>query len=120
MSSNIEITRICEYCSKAFIAKTTKTRYCSHRCNQKHYKVRVKQAKIEKSKRETLKKVIFPLEQIKSKEYLTAQETAVILNCSVRTVYKYVKTNKIKAVNLGHRMIRIKKSDIDNFFKYDS
>ena len=87
---------------------------------QKHYKLRVRQGKIETSRKETIKKVIFPLEQIKSKEYLTAKEASVILNCSVRTVYKYVKNNKIKAVNLGHRMIRIKKLDIDSFFKYDS
>ena len=116
MSSNIEITRICEYCNNAFTARTTKTRFCCLKCNQKHYKVRIKQGKIETSKKETLKKVIFPLEQIKSKEYLTAKEASVILNCSVRSVYKYVRSKKLKAINLGKRMIRIRRSAVDELF----
>jgi len=86
MSSDIEITRVCEYCNKVFIARTTTTRYCSYRCNQKHYKVRVKQGKIETSNKETLEKVIFPLEQLNSKEFLIVKEVAMLLNCSFRTV----------------------------------
>ena len=117
MSSNIEITRVCDFCNAAFMARTTTTRYCSHRCNQKHYKIRAKQRKIETSNKETLKTVVFPLEQINSKDYLTVKEVAVILNCSVRTVYRYVKNKNIKAVKVGQRMIRIRKSDLDNIFK---
>ena len=71
MSSNIEIQRICEYCNKEFTARTTSTKYCSHKCNQRHYKAKVKQAKIENSNKETLKMTLFPLEQLKTKEFLT-------------------------------------------------
>ena len=53
MSSNIEIIRICEYCHNEFIAKTTVTRYCCHKCNSRAYKERVKSKKIKRSNEET-------------------------------------------------------------------
>jgi hypothetical protein len=50
MSSNLRIKKICQFCCDEFIAKTTKTKYCSLRCVRKHYKVRQKQKKIEDAK----------------------------------------------------------------------
>jgi hypothetical protein len=38
MSSRLEIEKICDWCSKHFIAKKTTTKYCSHECNSKAYK----------------------------------------------------------------------------------
>jgi hypothetical protein len=38
MSSNIRLDRVCEECNKIFVAKTTVTRFCSSRCNNKNYK----------------------------------------------------------------------------------
>lgn len=46
MSSNIQVERICLYCNSKFIARTTKTKYCSHRCNSRHYKQLAKEEKI--------------------------------------------------------------------------
>lgn len=40
MHSKIRLTKTCDNCGNEFTAKTTKTRYCSHRCNKQHYKVR--------------------------------------------------------------------------------
>ena len=117
MSSKIEIKRICLYCNDEFTAKTTVTRYCSHRCNQRHYKVRVKEQKIKKSNSETTKVRVQPIEVIKAKEFLTVREVSQLLNCSVRTAYNYIDAGTIKAVNLGQRMIRVKRSEIDNLFK---
>ena len=54
MSCKIEIKRICEYCNTEFTAKTTVTKYCSHKCNQRHYKAKVKEQKINKSNSETM------------------------------------------------------------------
>ncbi len=116
MSSNIEIQRICEYCNNEFTARTTSTKYCSHKCNQRHYKAKVKQAKIENSNKVTLKKSLFPLEQLKAKEFLTVKDVAILLNCSVRTVYYYIENGNIKAVNLGQRMTRVKRSALDKIF----
>lgn len=46
MSSNIEVVRICEYCKNDFIAKTTRTRYCSHLYNSRDYKLNVKKGRL--------------------------------------------------------------------------
>jgi len=49
MSSNMAIPKTCSYCGKAFIAKTTLTKYCCHVCNQRHYKQKAKEEKIQKN-----------------------------------------------------------------------
>ena len=117
MSSRIKIQRVCGYCKNGFTAKTTVTKYCSHKCNQRHYKAKVKEQKINKSNSETTKIKVEPMEVIKSKEFLTVREVSQLLNCSVRTAYNYIDSGTIKAVNLGQRMTRIKRSEIDSLFK---
>ena len=116
MSSNIEITRICQFCNKEFAAKTTVTKYCGDSCAKRAYKARKKQENIEASNRQTKKQINLPHEQLKKKEILTVKEVAKLLNCSVRTVYYYIDKGIIDAVNLGQRMTRIRRSDIDNLF----
>ena len=41
------IPKTCSYCGKAFIAKTTLTKYCCHKCNSRHYKQKAKEDKIQ-------------------------------------------------------------------------
>ena len=50
------------------------------------------------------------------KELLTVKEVALLLNCSERTIYRYIENRKIKAVNLGNRLIRVKRVDIDKLY----
>ncbi len=57
------------------------------------------------------------LKILNEKEILTVKETAVLLNCSVKSIYRSIKDGQIKATNLGNRLIRIKRSDIDDLFK---
>jgi endogenous inhibitor of DNA gyrase (YacG/DUF329 family) len=52
MSSNIQVQRICQHCGKEFTARTTKTLYCSHRCNSADYKAKVRAGKIGISNKE--------------------------------------------------------------------
>ncbi|MFI5185091.1 MAG: hypothetical protein ACHQF0_00035 [Chitinophagales bacterium] len=47
MSSNLRVTKICEYCSQEFIAKTIQSKYCSHSCNNKTYKEAKRKEKVE-------------------------------------------------------------------------
>ncbi|MBK8848646.1 MAG: helix-turn-helix domain-containing protein [Saprospiraceae bacterium] len=116
MSSNIEIQRICEYCEKQFTARTTVTLFCSKKCNSRAYKARVKALKIQASDKETLKIKSKPIEDLKAKEFLTVGEVAKLLNCSKRTAYYYIQAGTINAVNIGQRMTRVKRSDIDHLF----
>lgn len=116
MSSNIRITRVCEYCQKEFVAQTTRTRYCSHRCNSRHYKALQKNKKIEVSNQETSKLVNRDIEAIKNKEFLTVPDVAKLINCSIRTAYNIINRGDLKAVKISERKTLIKRSEIDKLF----
>lgn len=129
MSSNIQIKRICQYCGKEFIAKTTKTAYCSHRCNSLAYKEKIRADKIKQSNNETsqirVSKDIRPgktksIENLKDREYLTVKEVSMLINCSRQNVYKLIKSGKLKATNLLIKKTLVRRSDIDKLFSNDS
>jgi excisionase family DNA binding protein len=46
MSSNLKIKKVCQFCKSKFIAKTTVTKYCCHKCAQRAYKRKKKEEKI--------------------------------------------------------------------------
>jgi len=117
MGSNIKVQRICQHCGIEFTARTTVTQYCSHACSQKAWKAKKRAEKIEASNKQTLQVKNQPIEELKAKEFLTVREVARLLNCSVRSAYYYIKNNKIKAVNLGQRLTRVKRSEIDKLFE---
>jgi len=117
MSSKIEVQRICQHCGKEFTARTTVTQYCGDDCAKRAYKARVKAAKIEASNNETQRIKNQPVEELKAKEFLTVREVARLLNCSVRSTYYYIENGTIKAVNLGQRITRVKRSEIDKLFQ---
>lgn len=116
MSSNIEVQRICQHCEKEFTARTTVTKFCSHKCGQRAYKARMRGQKVEQSNTETIRIKQQPIELLKVKEFLTVREVAQLLNCSSRSAYNYIESGTIKAVNLGQRMTRVKRSEIDKLF----
>jgi len=120
MSSKIQIQRICEYCGKEFIAQTTVTRFCSHKCNSRAYKLKVKELKVGKSNEDTNQQKILSasdvqLEVIKQKDFLSIKEAYTLLGVSERTFYRLMKEGTIPATKLGGRTI-IKRSVIDNLF----
>ena len=116
MSSKIKIIRICIYCNNEFTARTTSTKYCSHKCNSRDYKKKIKESRISKSHEESKQKVTFSIEKLKVKEFLTVEEVAKLLNCSKRVVYYNINCGHIDAVNLGQRVTRIKRSSLDRLF----
>lgn len=117
MSSKIEVQRICQYCGNEFTARTTVTRFCSNNCSSAAHKQKVRAGKVEQSNRQTQQIKTQPIEELKAKEFLTVREVARLLNCSVRSAYYYIESGTIKAVNLGQRITRVKRSDIDKLFE---
>ena len=117
MSSNIQVQRICQHCGNEFTARTTVTRFCSHRCASAAHKQKVRAGKVEQSNKQTQEIKTQPIEELKAKEFLTVREVARLLNCSVRSAYYYIESGTIKAVNLGQRITRVKRSDIDKLFE---
>lgn len=117
MSTTFEVKRICQHCGNEFTARTTTTRYCSPRCNNAALKAKKRAEKIEASNKQTQRIKNLPIEELKAKEFLTVREVARLLNCSVRSAYYYIDNGTIKAVNLGQRITRVKRSEIDKLFQ---
>lgn len=111
MSSNIKIQRICQYCNNEFTAQTTRTKYCSHKCNSRHYKAKKRSNKVEVSNDEFKKKK--PIENLSTKEVLSVQDAAAILGCSTKTIYRLINDNRLQAQNLGTRLTRISKVELN-------
>ena len=74
MKTNIRVKKKCEYCKEEFVAKTTKTRYCCHRCNQKGYKLNLKTNKIATT--EKARAFRFKLQQIVSFLAMTTERNS--------------------------------------------
>ena len=120
MSSKIEVQKICEFCGEEFTAKTTVTRFCSHKCASRSYKQRKKNNKIGKAIEETNQQKLLSItelnmEAIKQKDFLSIKEAFTLLGISERTFYRLMKARTIQATKLGKRTI-IKRSEIDKLF----
>lgn len=70
MSSNIQIEKVCQWCGKNFIARTTQTAYCSKRCAEHAYKDRKRKEKMGRCKEE-VRRVQTGMKEIDEKEFLT-------------------------------------------------
>ena len=117
MSSNIKVQRICQHCGNEFTAQRTTTKYCSHRCNSAAIKAKIRDLKVEGSNKETQRIKSQSIEELKAKEFLTVRDIATLLNCSVRSVYYYIESGTIRATNLGQRITRVKRSELDKLFE---
>ncbi len=116
MSSNIRIKKVCDHCNKEFIAKTTRTRYCSHRCNQRHYKKLQRELKIKNAPRKSNKPTKVVQEILTAKDFLNIKEAATLLGVSERTFYRLMKDGIVPYRKFGGRTI-IKRSAINRLFE---
>ena len=112
MSSNIELQRICQHCGNEFTARTTTTMYCSHRCNSAAYKAKQRSVKVEASNKQTHQIRTQPIEELKSKVFLSIAETCKLIGISRRTVYRMIERNDLTTGKAGKRTI-IRRSDLE-------
>ena len=132
MSSNIKIPKFCQYCGQAFVAQTTTTRFCGHKCASRAYKQRKREEKVQTTLSDQIKSVTsansenlqslqsLPIKtgnfiNLRDKEFLSVQETAILLGASRWTIQRMIQREDIKAGKLGRRTI-IPRSEIDNLF----
>jgi len=115
MSSNIRITRICEQCGNQFEARKTTTKTCSDNCAKRRYKAQKRNLKIEASNSEVQQVIDKPIENLKNHEFLTIDETALLIRISRRTLYRLIDRNELSITKLGRRSV-IRRSDVDNLF----
>lgn len=118
MSSNIIVKRICEYCHKEFDARTTTTRFCSHKCNSSNYKKQVRENKLKHVLQEFKEKKLTPTFEINSidvKPYLSIKDVCLLLNASDSTIRKLIKQGTIKTFQMGGKHI-IRRTDVESLF----
>jgi len=109
MSSNIRITKCCVYCGQEFTAKTIRTRYCSHACNQRGYKKNERDKKLDAAKGrikvEPLNIRHDPVnwEELIRNPYLTISEACLVLNVRVETLRRWIKEGIVKTTRMGKK-----------------
>lgn len=112
------ILKICEFCGNKFNAYKTTTRYCSHACNSRAYKENRRQIKLTAINYRTMQEMEMisdQYEKIKDKEFLSVSETAFLLSVGRMTVYRYIHSGNLKAVQVGGKTF-IRRKDIDDKF----
>ena len=118
MSSNIRITKTCEYCNSKFEAQKITTKYCSLKCNSKAYKKTLKTKKIKTAiANEAVKpasKLQTPVDysSIQVKELLTIKETCALPNITDVTLRGWLNDNIITSSRIGKKHL-IKRSEIN-------
>lgn len=107
MSSNIRIERQCEFCNSSFIAKMTTTRYCSHKCNSRHYKAMQREKKIKQASRKLPVNTFNtnPLPAISQKQYLSMKEAAILLGVHERTIMNMKNNCQLPHKKIGRRIV---------------
>lgn len=105
-----EIKRKCKVCSKVFVAKTLDSHYCSPKCGKVAWK-RKKDAKDKSARLEAIARQIPDI-----REYISVKEAVAMFGVERNTLYRLIKSGRIPAVNIGTRLIRIKRSDMENLF----
>lgn len=120
MSSNIRVKKNCDYCGKEYEARTTVTRYCSHKCNSRHYKQLKRKEmlndfRIEQS-RSALKLPDINFKTLSGKAFLSVRETSVLLSISERTLFRMMADGALPYHKLGRRTI-LRRDEIDQLFQ---
>lgn len=116
MSSNLYLQRICQHCNTEFTARTTVTKYCSHRCGSLAGKAKKRAEKVQKSIVETQTLKSQPIEELKLKEFLTVTDVAKLINCSRQNVYKLINNGKLRATNILEKKTIVRRCDLDHLF----
>ena len=114
MSSNIRITRVCQFCGDSLRAKTTVTKYCGDNCAKRAYKLRVKKEKIQQSNTETATTLNQAWVNASQKDYLNVKETCVFMGISRTTLWRLVSKESLSAKSIGRKRI-FRKSEIETF-----
>lgn len=106
MSSNLSVNRVCEYCKNTFVAKTTRTRFCSPICNGRNNKMIIRNLKIKESDLDTLSKSndtqTQKIEEIKGRDFLTVKDASLLLNISTKTLYRLIERKEINSFTFHH------------------
>jgi len=110
MAAKFEYKKVCKFCGKAFTAYQSTTKYCcvscANRANKAELKAKQQQADSEEIRERNRQKLL-------SQEFLSISSAAELLSISRPTIYKMIANGEIKAVRISERIVRIKRSDLE-------
>lgn len=114
--SKLSIPKVCEFCEKAFEAKTITTRFCSKSCANKSAKKNIRLAKELEARQTLLEEAKAKIIEIQTRPYITVSEAAQLFGMSKDTVHRLIKSKRISAYNFGQRLTRVSKTDLEEMF----
>ncbi|MGB4414625.1 MAG: helix-turn-helix domain-containing protein [Paludibacter sp.] len=104
------IQKECAVCGKMFIPKTVTSMYCSRKCGEVAYKRKV----AAKKKDEQLKNAAANVPD--ARQYISVSEAISIFGVSRSTLYRLIRLGQIPAINLGMRLVRIDRKELESVF----
>lgn len=134
MGKLMQIPKICIWCGANFIAQKETTQYCSHICNKRAYKNKLRREKLKQKDEEAKEMSKPPIIQktknaqesnpsvnkqtiIKEKEFLSVLEVSILMGVTRNTINKYCASGKLKCLKMN-RKIFIRRKDLDELFEY--
>ena len=114
--SNLKIPKLCEFCEKPFEAKTVTTRFCSKYCSEKLGKRQKQLAKEIEAKKTLLENSVSKIAELQTRPYISVSEAEMLFGISKNTIHRLIKNKKIPSFNLGERLTRVSKVDIEKMF----
>lgn len=106
------IERKCKMCAESFLAKTLDSVYCSRRCSSAAYQQK-KRAEAQRQKLDAIAKSI-----PSTKDFLSVQEATCLYSVSKETLYRLIRRKSITYINLGVRLIRLSRSELEKKFSH--
>ena len=98
------------------MARTTVTKYCSHKCNSWAHKAKARQAKFQASHLEMVKVKESRKVDLSNEEVLNVAQAAQMLNTTKKAVYKMMASGRLLGSKLSPRRTRIMRCDVDALF----
>lgn len=108
--AKFEIERKCEICGKSFMAKTLTSKYCSKNCSQAAYRQKKKEEEEFLLRKQKAARIP------QGQAYLSIADAIVIFDIGRDTLYRLIHDKAVRSFNLGQRMTRICRSDLEERF----
>lgn len=104
---SLEIRRKCKVCGTVFLVKKLDSQYCSAKCSKVAYK-----RKHDAEERE-IRLAKFAAKIPSSQDYISVKEAVAIFAAERDSIYRMVRSGKVHSVNLGKRLIRVCRKDLE-------
>ncbi|HOU69293.1 MAG TPA: helix-turn-helix domain-containing protein [Paludibacteraceae bacterium] len=105
-----KIQKPCAICGKLFTPKTVNSLYCSKKCGETAYRKK----KAEQKKAEQFKTIADNVPS--DRPFISIPEAIAIYGVAKSTLYRLIRQGKIPAINLGTRLLRISRTEIEQMF----